>query len=387
LIFGGGVAGLWLLDELHRRSFRAFLIEAEALGAGQTVSSQGILHGGLKYSLAGALTSSAKGVRDMPARWRASLLGESQPDLREVRVLSPCCYMWRTEGLTSRAGLTAARVALRTAVEGVDNRERPEALRSCPGDVFRVEEQVIDIESFLSQMAMRHEPRLLQVGLDAVEFTLRSTGQVATVALRSSGAIEISPRNVVFMAGAGNESLRARIGLASRAMQRRPLHMVMARGKLPAVYGHCVDGMHTRATITTHFDSQGRSVWQIGGEVAERGVKMSRRELIDFARTEIKAVLPRVELREVEWATYAIDRAEGRTTTGQRPEGPVWVRDGNVFTAWPTKLVLAPQLAEAIADELGSPREGTPEDLGALSDWPRPKPALPPWKEAREWRS
>ena len=57
LIFGAGVAGLWLLDELLRAGRDAWLIESRALGAGQTVASQGIIHGGLKYTLAGAMTS------------------------------------------------------------------------------------------------------------------------------------------------------------------------------------------------------------------------------------------------------------------------------------------------------------------------------------------
>jgi glycerol-3-phosphate dehydrogenase len=385
LIFGGGVAGLWLLDELHRRGFHVLLIEQHALGAGQTISSQGILHGGLKYSLTGALTSSAKGVRDMPERWRMSLSGQAEPDLRGVRLLSPCCYLWRTEGLSSRAGLAAARMALRTAVEGVEPTARPPVLRDCPGEVFRVEEQVIDVASFLSGLAQRHEHRMLRASSGEVELSLRPGGQVGAVELKAASGqhAELAPRAVLFCAGAGNEHLRARVGLPARAMQRRPLHMVMARGELPAIYGHCVDGMHTRATITTHFDTAGKPVWQIGGEVAERGVKMHPRELISFAKKEVAAVLPGVNLRNVEWATYTIDRAEGRTATGQRPEGPTVLREGNVITAWPTKLVLAPQLAQLAAEHLGEPRG---KEAGALPEWERPTVAAPPWEEVREWQ-
>ena len=65
LIFGGGIAGLWLLDELRRAGRSALLVEATALGDGQTISSQGILHSGLKYSLNGLLSSAA---REAPPR-------------------------------------------------------------------------------------------------------------------------------------------------------------------------------------------------------------------------------------------------------------------------------------------------------------------------------
>ena len=86
LIFGGGGAGLWLLDELRRSGFCVLLAESNSLGRGQSVASQGIIHGGLKYTLGGLLTDSARAIRHMPALWRACLAGESQPDLSGASV-------------------------------------------------------------------------------------------------------------------------------------------------------------------------------------------------------------------------------------------------------------------------------------------------------------
>ncbi len=51
LLIGGGVAGLWALDVLTSRGLSCLLAEAGELGRGQTVASQGIVHGGLKYTL------------------------------------------------------------------------------------------------------------------------------------------------------------------------------------------------------------------------------------------------------------------------------------------------------------------------------------------------
>ena len=59
VIFGGGCAGLWLLDELRRRGLRVVLLESGRLGGGQTTGSQGILHGGVKYLLKGLFSASA----------------------------------------------------------------------------------------------------------------------------------------------------------------------------------------------------------------------------------------------------------------------------------------------------------------------------------------
>ena len=47
LIFGGGIAGLWLLNRLHNAGYSAWLMEQEALGSGQSIASQGMIHGGL----------------------------------------------------------------------------------------------------------------------------------------------------------------------------------------------------------------------------------------------------------------------------------------------------------------------------------------------------
>ena len=77
LIFGGGAAGLWLLDELTRQGSSAVLLEAAKLGQGQTIASQGIIHGGLKYTLQGLLTPSAAAIRDMFARFMDSSVSMS----------------------------------------------------------------------------------------------------------------------------------------------------------------------------------------------------------------------------------------------------------------------------------------------------------------------
>ena len=127
LIFGGGAAGLWLLDRLSRDGHHVLLLESRALGSGQTVASQGIIHGGLKYTLSGLLTKSAKNIREMPNVWRDSLLGKSTPNLTRTRVRSDCCYLWQTDSITSRAGMIGARLGLRVKPETISTDERPDA--------------------------------------------------------------------------------------------------------------------------------------------------------------------------------------------------------------------------------------------------------------------
>src|SRR5579872_6498570 len=296
LIFGGGAAGLWMLDQLARRGDRVLLLEAGQLGQGQTVASQGIIHGGLKYTLQGLLTQAAREIRDMPDVWRQSLAGLDTPDLRHTRLRSSVCHLWRSESLRSRLGMLGAKVGLHVAPEELANADRPTALTNCPGPIARLDEQVIDPVSFLADLARQHRQRLLQIDVrDGLDCVVSRPGIVERVVLshpRTQQPYELLPRHVVLAAGAGNAELRRRCGLSDEHMQRRPLHMVLVRGDLPGLNGHCVDGARTRVTITSDRDSSGRTVWQVGGQLAEDGVSLDELALVHRARRELAAVLP-----------------------------------------------------------------------------------------------
>lgn len=389
LIFGGGAAGLWLLDRLSRDGHHVLLLEAQSLGCGQTVSSQGIIHGGLKYTLSGLLTKSAKNIREMPQVWRDALLGRSTPNLSQTRMRSGCCYLWQTETLASRAGMFGARIGLQIAPESITHDERPNALRGVYGTVARLPEQVIAPRSFLADLFGQYQDRILKIDAkDGLEFELDSPGEVSAVKLISptdGSKLELRPRQVIFTAGGGNARLRKMAGLSSDVMQRRPLHMVLVRGPLPELNGHCLDGARTRVTITSEEDSEGRMVWQIGGQIAEDGVKLEPSSLVARAQAELTQVLPDVDFGKTEWSTYAVDRAEGATASGGRPESIQVLCAGNVTTGWPTKLVLAPVLAQEIASRATSPYFSADFDTSSFANWPRPAIAQLPWDEKRDW--
>lgn len=387
VIFGGGVAGLWALDALTHAGHAAVLLEARTLGRGQTITSQGILHGGLKYTLNGVLNRAADAIRDMPAVWQAALDGNSTPDLSRTRVRAHHCHLWHTDTLMSRVGMVGARKGLRVRPRRVPRERRPLALAACPGEVFELPEQVISPASLLDDLARQHRARLLKINAESgLHFTTTPAGDVTAVLLINPLAgqqLELRPRFVILAAGAGNETLRARLQLPAGATQRRPLHMVLARGDLPELNGHCIDGARTRITVTTDRDHAGRRVWQIGGQVAEDGVRLSPTDLVRHVRQQVAETLPSLRLDRVEWSTYAVDRAEAHTPGRRRPEHEVILRDGNVLTAWPTKLVLAPRLAGRLLAELGDPGVGSLETI--FEDWPRPPVADPPWEIAKRW--
>ena len=108
-IIGGGIAGLWLLNELRQQGFSVILLESATLGGGQTHKSQGIIHGGTKYALQGSMTEAAQAIAEMPDVWRACLEGQGCIDLTGVPVLSQQQYLFSTNKLAGKvAGFFAS---------------------------------------------------------------------------------------------------------------------------------------------------------------------------------------------------------------------------------------------------------------------------------------
>lgn len=384
VVIGGGVAGLWLLDSLHRKGYRCVLLEAHQLGAGQTVASQGILHGGTKYTLSNLIDPGAKAVAQMPLIWRDCLAGKGQPDLSQTKRRADFCHLWRTGSARSRFGMTGARMVLRVKPTEIPKPHWPKALRDLNGQVYNLPEQVIDTASFVANLTDMHKDRLLKIDSEnGLTFQRDTTGNLQHIHLTNGDQrLTLAPQQVVLTAGKGNQSLRNKLGLNDQAMQIRPLHMVMVKGDLPILNGHCTDFSKTRITVTSAIGSDGQTVWTVGGQVSEDGVKMSPEELVKHAKDEVLAVVPNVDLSAAQWATYHVDRAEHKTANGRRPEGVTLMTDANVITAWPTKLVLAPQLADDVIARLAvSPAGGEV----SIDSWPRPDVALPPWELVEDW--
>src|SRR5687768_17194277 len=211
LIFGGGVAGMWLLDELLRQNCRALLLENRALGHGQTTGSQGIIHGGLKYMFSGQLTPAAKMVSEMPEIWRKALSGQITPDLSGTTVRSEHCYIWGTGSIKSRIFMAGSSVALRTAPEPVEKSDWPAALANVAGKVLRVAEQVLDPRSLMTRLAELTLGYVAHVdGASLPQFEQDPAGRVTSVRVRLATGPELNlrPTSLVLTAGEGNDGLR-----------------------------------------------------------------------------------------------------------------------------------------------------------------------------------
>ena len=381
VIVGGGIAGLWTLARLRAEGYNAVLLESDALGAGQTRYAQGIIHGGTKYALTGKLTASSEALANMPPVWRACLAGNGEVDLREATLISDAHYLWSTTSLASKiTGFFASRV-MRTRTTALQPEQRPTLFqhRDFRGAIYRLDEPVFDTLSVLRALAKPVMPSLVAVR----DETLRLQGSRLQFEAADGGAYELGFGKLILMAGAGNASLLAAAGLSKPAMQLRPLKMVIVRGGLTEkVFAHCMGaGINPRITITSHVDSENNIVWYLGGQLAEDGVQRSDSEQIARARHELAELIPWQDLGFARWATLDIDRAEVRHADGHRPDTFYAEQQGDIITAWPTKLALAPLLAQQVVELVS----GLAKTSQALPPWPSPQFAEFPWCEPARW--
>ena len=393
LIIGGGIAGLWTLDLQVERGLSTGLVESGNLGEGQSISAQGILHGGTKYALSGIVPTGAREVSAMPKRWKRSLTGACLPDLRDTRIRTPQCHLWRTDSVRSIVGMVGAKVGLAVTPSVIEPKHRPEILKSCPGDVALLPEQVIEMPSVLETLRSTHEDRLLHGTVQSIS---RETagGYTVTIMTHQGQPLAVRTNRIVLSAGRGNEALLKMLehvpanAQARPEMQLRPLHMGMVRGTpeaLPELNGHCVDGGQTRVTITSSTARNGDRVWQLGGRLAEEGCKRSEEAQRLESMNCLASALPDfdAESEALTWATYRVDRAELKTRRWARPDGAFVNGFDDIITVWPTKMVLAPNAAEKVDALI----EQTSSNVGTCAhpfiEQPTPDVASPPWETAR----
>ncbi|WP_070412300.1 NAD(P)/FAD-dependent oxidoreductase [Pseudomonas lundensis] len=379
LIVGAGVAGLWLNARLRKQGFSTIVVERESLGGGQSVKSQGIIHGGAKYALHGALTGASEAIADMPRRWREALAGDGELDLSGVRILSQAHYLWSPGTLAGNLTSFFASKAVRGRVDQVKGEQLPPALQDprFKGKVYRLAELVVDVPSLIERLA-----NLAGDGLLAGQSIDPLFDNNEWVGLRVDGR-DIHAQRIVLSAGAGNAELLASAGISVPAQQLRPLHMVLVKGpSLKPLYAHCLGGgPKPRITVTTHPAANGEWVWYLGGDIAEAdGVTREPAEQIAVAQKELSNLLPWVDLSQAQWATLRVNRAEPAQSGLVRPDNAFLSDQGRLLVGWPTKLALAPDFSDRVLQALE--QDGIkPGHAPALPELPRPPLGQTPWEQ------
>lgn len=348
IIIGAGISGLWTLNRLRQLGYSAILLEKNALGAGQTIASQGIIHGGIKYALTGELSKSSVEISDMPARWQACLNGRGEIDLRAVNVLSQHYYLCSQQKITQHITQFFAQKALHSDSDALSKKDYPDFFQNkqFSGLLTKVHESVLDVPSLIATLAKNVMPYIFKVNNCRLQKNQDHYDVVAD-------NLTLKANHIILTAGEGNAELLPEI-----RMQKRPLQMVILKAdNLPQIYAHCVAlSTNPVLTITSHTDNDGKVVWYLGGQLAEDGVNRSMDAQIQAAQKLLTEQFPWFALQNPQWQTLFINRAEG-FNHGKRPE-TVMVKDlNNVIAAWPTKLTFAPLLADEVCKYLGEPNK------------------------------
>lgn len=385
IVVGAGIAGLWVANILKRRGFSVLVIEKDSIGGGQTLASQGMIHGGQKYALSADASAQAQLSASMPARWQACFDGCGELDFTGVASLSEQQVMWPAGGVLADAAVFAAAKVVNTATRKLKRDEFPQALQAdkkFKGPVYGLPEKVLDVRSLLHALARPLKGAILK----ATASEVMPDGQLAI--MHDGRAQALQAQLVVFTAGAGNEDAFRLMRLdATKFTQRRPLRQVMVKSLPFDLYGHgVVSAPKPRLTVTAAPDGAGGYIWYLGGDIAEKGAAMSDAQAIDFARTELAAVFPAIDWSNKQWATWFGDRAEPANPDGHLPPGPHVHQRGRVLISWPTKLTFAPALADRVLDYIKTHNVMPHHALPLLDGWPQAGHGSYPWEMAT-WQS
>lgn len=389
-IIGGGIAGLWLLNYLRAQGYNAILFEQEALGSGQTIASQGIIHGGMKYTLGGTLTGSSEAIAEMPNHWRSCLAGQGDVNLSRAKILSDQIYFWSHAGFGSKLMTFFASQAIRGRITAVTKPDYPPVFQndSFNGKLYRLQDIVVDIPEVLQALTENYQKAIFKIDWQQAQLTQADDGQVKALQIHhQEKTLVIQSQRFIFTAGEGNETLLQQLSLTQPAMQRRPLHQVWFKHDYPhALYAHCIgNSALPRLTLSSHATFGGKWIWYLGGELATKGIEQSESELITKAKQELKKLFSWIDFGETQWGCLRINRAEPKQRASMLLPDKAYVAASdkvkNVIIAWPTKLTLSPNLAHEVGALLQK-QQINPKypGLNELTNLPPPPIAKPFWE-------
>jgi glycine/D-amino acid oxidase-like deaminating enzyme len=373
-IVGGGIAGAWALRLLQNKGYNAILLEADSIGCAQTLASQGMIHGGLKYALSGNVTGASEAIADMPRRWRACLDDADDVDLGGTRLLSSVYYMFAERTTLGRLTTFFASKALRGRIEKVASRDWPAEFDGFNGVMYSLNDFVMDTTDLLARLTRGLEHRIFQLTVGGDNLWSDAAGGYRL----QLNDMTIHVKQLISCAGNGSKALLRAMAVDSIEMQQRPLKQVIVRPRHPvAMYAHCLTGITSnepRLTITSH-DSADGMIWYLGGQLATKGVDRTDPEQITAAIAELQTCVPWLDWQGAEYDILTVDRAEPKQNSGRKPDEAYVERAGDFIQCFPTKLTLAPDMGDRLLQLLDPP--GAPAAFA--STHPPARLGVAPW--------
>lgn len=332
-IFGAGIAGLWLLHTLKQRGYDVILIERKSIGCGQTIAAQGIIHSGLKFSLAGKVSSLAQSISAMPDRWRDHL----KTDLHAAKLNAKSHQLLIPQGFFGGLTKLVAQQALGNNVHEITQDNWTQDIKSSgfKGSLIYMDEPVLDVPSLIKALAEPYR--------DCIK---KADETVLNI---------ITPKLSIFTCAESNHEIaKAQKQNDGLETQKRPLLQGMMKNAPFPLYGHLVGKTDKPIiSITTHKTSNNELVWYLGGGVAERPTNANPFDIYQESLKAFKKYLPNIDFSNAQWAVLPINRIEGKSSTdGWMPDTPTIHRTNNALYCWPTKMTFAPLLGDLVLKEI-----------------------------------
>ena len=372
-IIGGGIAGTWLLRLLSQKGYNAILLEQNELGCGQTLASQGMVHGGLKYALTGLLSNESEAIAEMPFRWRDCLFSKrGEIDLRGTKILSNNYYMYSESKIGKLASFFASK-ALRGRIEKVAQEDKPKVFEQFKGLLYKLNDLVLNTESLLGELLSGLEHRAFK--LECSGKTVKKIDKGYQLNLSDT---KIETDTLISCSGNGTQSLLETLNISEFKIQNRPLKQILVDAPQDLdMFAHCLTNLNStepRITITTH-QKKDRKIWYIGGQLATEGAHLSDEALIEKAKIELKQCVSWLKPQEDSLRILAIDRVEPHTKNQRKPDEAFAERTQDFIQCFPTKLTLTPNLGDKIMPLLDRPKhKGRVNSTHA-----RASVGVPPW--------
>lgn len=356
VIVGGGISGLLLQNKLKSLGYSTILLEQNTLGHGQTINSQGIIHGGIKYALLGQITEAASAISTLPKIWADYFTNNSDLDLSNTKILSNHHDLWNNGELKNKLKQILMQKTLSSAGSALEKSNYPEIFKNnkFKGSIYRINETVIDTYSLLENLSNSNKDKIIKIDKDSLSIILDNTKHINNISFcQNKNVYNVSAQQYIFTAGQNNQIILDILPNLPK-MQKRPLHMVLAKFPEPNIlYGHYVGaGMQPELTITTHYTKDGEYIWYMGGKIAETGIYLSKEQQILQAKVEIKNLFPWLNTDNWQWETTKISRAEPLQANNIRPDSAQIYSSKNAIVGWPSKLTMAPMLVDKVIKKI-----------------------------------
>lgn len=352
-IVGGGVAGLWLLNKLSK-SYNVVLIENEALGSGQSLSSQGLIL---------PREHEVEGLEggDVQQIWQDCLNGFGDVDLRTTKILSDQQSILSQRGLLARCSNFMTHLKYKyldkaTAVQEVQLVDHLNA-----GQYYQLDAKVLDVRSLLESLAKHNMDDIYKA--DIQEY-LHDEGEFTGLRLQQAGHhLDLHADAFIFTAGQGNLRALHELGLKTPKSEAEEQTQIMVKGMPFALHGLYTLANGHQIQLSAHEQADNSYVWYVSGEWLQDSGKTAN-ERIESLKMAFAKSFPKSDLSNCLWA---VQQQKVYNKDWQSAKRQKIFFNGSAAVAWPANLTTTPLLVSEIElwlEQMGVSYATEKEDLG-----------------------